>query len=1814
MSIGNQQTLQKYASPLFVSSTIKDKDVPFSFRDWYNAYRGIIPGQEYGQYNSYLTDWYKNKAQETTDPKIQLRLNYLTLLKQLQVFFTEEEAENWYNKVDITNDKELLLSIPYFARKLKDISLYYLQLRNSIKESRLKYNQVGTNVGVLEQLQKLILLNYTQKPNSSISLPSSVWRNVPELSSIKDTITIQIEELYDTKNYFDRSPTIPISSYTDTDSLELSNFLTSKGLSLTSTEWIYKLGINPLSANYIELSGGDLTELSKQIAEKYLGEDKYISTTQSFSARTDFFDIPLSLGNNFLMWPSGVYNSKTKLNSRYITSPINESGLSTGATAGSSLELADTVFKKTTRGIEGAWYRNNLYDYKTSNMSAKLDANSKTEFRFPFPGYGISAEDITWTGFDLKSTPQFLFLNNEIQQDILRNYWSTTIDLTSCKPLPLNDTTLISNRAYPSKDYNHSDYIKIWSTPPNYDDVVFSGPVDEAWLYKMTQTDISISQSGSTVIVWPYESIDPNDDFPSYYPTDFASVCNSLRISGINFSKAIAGNALSSSDVVYKITNYQDSPELATECCWLSGKTKGYAATKILKTEQRELQFIATPGEYTKFIWEGPEFTDANNVFKSLKHQPDCKFVKTNDSTYLNSDLCTCEQVLFTPFGNPGENYNEYNGFTDFIIENNFDPQDLDLSVWRDSTNTSYLQSSAFGWFKTNSKTGWGDGQWFTGSSRNGNNFYLQNGKAYVYYRAAVKKEDKEVVVLPEYVVRYPYNAVKQTWVRALKNADGEWVSADQSSSMVVRPGDILLYQRAQTSSYSLTSAELQPIDISENRGSIWTSSDYISIGPDKSFVLSYPYEIYTGYVDILPRSNPDVTILSSQIINDRLVHSARVTSISTVNTASNLSAAMLTAIRAVDPTPNTFGIYYESNNTVTFTFQITSLQSISDDTITVLTSTVNTTSNLSAAKLAAIRAVDPTPNTFGIYYESNNTVTFFFQTTSENNAQLKPEQLPALNLNSNIVSILQWSLSVPGQPIQYFKNQPSVLLTPTLTGLYTFAVTAMSAAILPPTAVPSGNTFYYTNTGLYVFTNIPSVTAVPNTVLVESLTSYNTPVPGFVLNTPLKGWDYNLGQVNRYSLLSNSGAKPYWAKAYNQKDEYTGFKGIESWGKPQRFTDKYNILTQPEISDIVLEVGNRIEYTRKTSVDLAWIQPVDLTVTVDNNEWCTLNVIVSNTSNLADQIQDYKNDLEVYPTTETSNLSFESFVDNEPVEVYYNALNSFTWNITANPQIPETIYQAPSAVLGIMAKQPWANLSNQFYPTVAASPELDELHGAADIGGFFTPMSLGASVYVDQDYTATLSNSSTALGQYFENIKQRYSGRGLTKEVQQTPYINYTENNIWLKEPTVTGPIAGTNKKSIFKKYQKFVPYQSGYESNPRLKIGLLNPQSRQSPWGGKEDSEWTDLLNKPTTFTGELDIEVWADTQILKQVGLQVDNWVTDIFGNQYSLYKDLNNVLPINRKNIPGEIWVRKNSQLVEPASKSLLNVFDTYSDTNIVNELTGSGVRKIDLFFDTLLIETSGSIIFEKINYDYNTDNIFSVADEARYISLAIPIATNFNKEFSNISLSSYSFAKAGETWFFPERKEVVQTICGLVNGIVTPELYQIDLNTQILKKIFPISIEDITTINSLSSLGLKSIEPPILSHNNLKKEFLLTILGKSDISTTIIIELKITDLTVKNLASVTIYTPTSINTLNEPPIISQNLFVSLSANSTLNFQCNAENGPTVYEKIAGPAWVNLAPTGLFTGIPPLTPTTYNVTFKVSNTIGPTFYSFIVVTAL
>jgi hypothetical protein len=1702
VSTGNQQSLQRYAQPLYLATAKDDNSVPFSYKDWYNSHQGVIPGQEFKQYNEYLINWYKSKSQIVTDTKLQLKLNYLTLLNQLQLFFTNEEAENWYNKVNINNEKELLLSIPYFAKKLKDISLYYLQLRETVKKNRIKYNQTGTDTGIIQQLQDFLLTNYTQKPNTSISIPSSIWRNVPELSAVKDTINIQIEELYDTNSYFDNQPDLPTSTYYDLTNRDLQEFLTTRGLSISSTEWIYKLGVNSLSAASFELEPtalsaseiyqesiyNNLLQYSDQLAKKYLGSDKYISLSTTSSAQQDTYSIAIQSANNFFYWPYGVYPEKASTLPRYQPVKITDAGLETIATAGSSIEIADTIFVKTTRGIEGAWLQNKFNDYKTATMEAALDASKKTIFRYPFPGYGLSAEDIAWTGYGLKSDPRYFYLDDKIKQGIQEAYWTNSVELTSTNPLLINDTTLLASKSYSNRDYNKADKIKIWPQSPAYNDASRNGEDYEAWLYRFDKTDIPLLSAGDSVIVWPFEKIDPENNFPSYYPKDLPNVCLPVAVSAIDFSFAIAGNALSSSDVIYKISNYKDTKDLAVECCWLSGtdisitglNTSTYIGD-LQTIQQSSLQGVFLPGTYTNFIWNGPDNTDADTVFKTLKHQPDCKFVTTPNTTYLDYKLCNCSQVYNTPFGHPGDNLTDYGSFADVIAIDTFSPGKFDASNWVGPGGASALTSPNFAWYKTNNTQGWGDGSWYSGSSVQGNKMYLRTGYKYVYYRTNVRTTDKELVTLPDYSLKYNFNNYlkqynsKYKWIKGVKNENNEWNSSNTTSSMTFYPGDILLYSRAGSTTYNLVGSTTTTQDISENRGSIWSNYDYISIGKnsiglEKQIAINYPSSVY----------------IPASAFNQNDVY----------------------------------------------------------------------------------------------------------------------KQYPASSVN-NILSIFAWALSAPDRSVQVFRNIQSLSFTPSLTGLYTTSLTAVTATSLGLTSYSAATS------GFYIFTNIPPVTAIPTTATVPSLTSFSTPTPGYILNTPLRGWDYNAGTYNIYASITNSGARPFWAKSYSDKNSKTGYKGIPFWGTPQRCTDCQNIITQPEISDLTLKAGSYIEYNRTQSSSVNWIQPIDLTVTVNENKWCTLNFTTTSESNLGYQLNNFSTELVVTPTTATSNLSIQNYIDNQPTEIYYNAIKPFTWDITVNSVIEEIISRDTSVTQAIEAAAPWANLSNQFYPTVAAFPAFNNLYSPTKIGGFFTPSNLGISVYTDQDYTTNVTASSKALTSYFEDSKNIVAGRGLTYSDQPTPYENVIENNVWLKEPTTSGPIAGTIKKDVFKKYQKFLPYQSGYETNPRLRVGLITPTSRQTPWGGKEDSVWTDLANKPTSFTGELNVKAWADTQILKQAELQVDNWVTDVFGNQYGLYKDLRNVEPVDRKNTTGEIWTRKNSQFTSPAYISLAGVFDTYTNTSIINELTGTGIRKIDMFFDTLFVETSGAVIFEKIIYDYDADNIFSLADESRYLSLAIPVTISNSRELAG-NMNDYTYAKAGETWFFPEQKLATVSVCGLKDSILTPELYQLDLNNQKFKKVFPVTSEDFETLSELTTLNLTYIDSPVLSHNELKKEYLLVILGKNNDNQDVVIELKIKDLSVIVLDGVTVYSPNTNTSTSYPPYITQTLATDITIDAfnftnALNFQCVAQNIPALFTPYSVPDWVSLSIEGLFTGTPPKVSDTYYATFIVSNAAGPAYYT-------
>lgn len=1679
MNISNQQILEKYAQPTLISSTKLDINSPLSYKDWYKAYRGIIPSQEFNQYNDYLINWFRDKSTISTDTKLRIRLNYLTFLRQLQLFLSKDELENWYNNVDINNEKELLLAIPYFAKKLKDISVYYLKLRDTVKESKLRYNQVGTNLGIVDQIQKFILTEYSKKSNSPITVPANVWQSLPELSAIRDSITIQIDELYDDHMYFDRSPTLPVSAYFNLDNEDLQKFLTSKNLQLTSTEWIYQTGVFALSNDFSDFSNENRELLSNSFSKKYIGKNKY--TTQYFatSSKKDFYSINVEAGSNFFYWPSYVYPSQALSLPRHEPISIQDLNLETLATAGSSVEVSDTFFVKTALGTQGAWLRNRLYEYKEETLKCTLNPSTKTIFKFPYPGFGLSGEDIPWSGFGFKTDNRYQYLNDEFKQSVERAYWSTDTSLTAIDTISINNSTLIENKAYATKNYTHSDKIKIWPFAPTYDQTSFNFGHSEAWLYRYETTDLSIKREGESVIFWPYENIDTLKEFPSYYPENIGEVCNSLPVSAIDFIYACGSNTLSSADVIYKLKNYKDTIDNAIECCWLSAGTYSIPELNLTTPFQNSLQLYLSAGMFTKFIWTGPDYTNSNDVFKTIKHQPDCKFVTTRNTSYLNFDACDCKQVLFSPFGHPGEKYTDYKSLADFIIEDNYTPENLDLS-------NENLFSDIFGWYKTNKNIGWGDGSWSSHNSTLGNVFYLRKNKKYVYYRANVIDQDKEDIKLPDYVLRYQYPVQNKTvWVKGKKNNQNVWLSTNEESKMVINPGDILLYSRSSSSFYTLSGALEETIDVLENRGSIWSNADYTTVSDIRPIAMGYP--------------------------------------------------------------------------TITFTL---------DD--------------------------DP--------------------------------QYPELSF-SELSSIEGWSITTPDKIIKTFKNTSLLLFYPSMSGLYTVSVTALTA--------DASNAQL---SGFYIFNNIPAITAISTVSLVPSFSTLDIPIPGYVLNTKLVGWDYNTSAPNQYARIENTGAKPFWAKAYSGKNQFTGYGGINSVGNYIRVIDDHNLISQPEFSDIILRTGIKVEYDRVYPEKIIWSQPLNLQITIDENQWCTLEFTTSSDSNLSFQLRNLKNELTVNATSSVSDIILQNIVENEPVEIYYNALNSFVWNITTTPQLSETLYPLVEEVLSIEALQPYANFSNQFFPSIASFPAFEDLYSVNDTGGYFIPTNLGASRYVNKHYNVSYNLSSSSLSGQFSDNSSIIDGRGLSKQFQETSYNIDSENNGWMKEPFIAGQLAGNVNKDVFKTHQKFIPYQSGYDTNPNINVGLVTPKSLQTPWSGKEGSEWKDLANYPVSYTGELDIKQWTDDQILKKSGFLLDNWVTDIFGNQYGLYKDIKNTSYSERINTPGEIWVRKNSQFVAPASVGLSSVFDSYIGMalmndltgsyilNYINDLSGSNIKRIDMFFDTLLIETPGVLIFEKINYNFDKDEIFSITDNARHISLVVPVSTNLLREFEpyptliidpdenvlqqnefKILLeNSDTIAKPGDTWFFPEQKLITISICSLSSGIIAPELYQLDSNKLKLQKIFPLLREDILSIASLTSLNIQEISRPLLSYNSLKREYLFAFLCKNQENRDIIIELIITNINPPSLKGINVYTPNPIGTLSEPPIIKHNLNVTVNFPEALNFQLSAENGVTDYESADMPDWVTFTANGLFGGIP-TEPGIFHATFAVYNDYGPIYYS-------
>lgn len=2005
--------LKQLTTKKLKSNIPSDVNAPLSFLQWKEQAFVVTDNEPLYHYNQYVLNWFANRKDKVVSQTFVLRQKYLFLLEQLQTFFTEEEKNTWYNQVNFADERELLTSIPYFAKKLKDIAVYYLNLRKKLKNTKLKYNTVGTTKAIEHEVYSYLLEAFS--PDNKEHSPELINLPSPNFSELQKSLVVKVDELYDDNQYFDRSPTVPLSGYVNLLDVATASFFGTKGIVLSSDNWVFNTFSLPVT--------GDLNTLVNQITgnifeqtdvnlygtfiQNFLAENKFTLNYNQVSSVSMINNIPLSAGNNFFYYPHGIVDTSLTIPGQI--TPVALSSLSlSGAGTGTAIKQCDTIFIKSGNTINGAWYRYVDYNESVIKMDAHIERNATTSFIFPYPGYGLSAEDMTWTGAGLTTDQEYPFLPRNIKATVQQKYWSSPLSADSVKGIYLNNTTSISAganvfRDVPAADYKTADKIYLRNRNGAYDNSKPLVQLSGAWLYKFTETALPVSPNQPNVFLWPYDIVDTTSTTLSAHlqNLNLTDVCSPISINDLDRSYFVAASSIDTADKIYKLQNFQDNERTqALECSWLLGNIHTVGKNRFVV--QDGFTALLSAGSISKFIWTGPDNTPISEVFTSINHQIDCPFVTGNPSlSSYDWQSCTCKQTYYSPLGHNGYKFTDKNSMADFIAEDfsNFSigvitdlngnqtfisqdttsgpltagvdlsgnivsvlqnaangPVNFNVNSWVDLSGNTILTSPSFAWYNTYNSPTWGYGRWTsmttvsatsaTPGISNPNTLTLQYGHSYYYSRANSKTSNNS---FPPYNVLKKFNTSNTQWINAQPNPNNtNWISSNQPSSLTINSGDyIKVVRQNSTTNYYVSAYNSK--NFSSNQGSAWATYDVIALSNNPVANITnifwpqtttaeygdqYPSISFTDLLTPNPLSSVSVAVLSSifflatglkqtktnaqaaapkcsyfpptssinrgwftgtgHITLNPLTTSVSIIAIgggggggsseevnaggagggggsggvslstvlisqgdviyftsgaggaaskaynrgdtssggngqNTTVTIHKAGGAILPPIRAgggggggsgwdyhgggggqggrggANGSPGQAGtndyssgfgggggklkypygaggnggneydriypfvVNGDSGNTGAvniiehgnFPYQITPnppiivLNGKSEinvlsgstytelsanwydgkdapngtliapssglDTVITLVSSVTVLATLSSTEIALISSL-PNISTFSTLLTSNSaTITYtltssFIDTTVLGTRTLiythpadtlglaaRPVKRtirvydPAFPPIQNSPGILQWNIvNVQTSAVQSFYNTSVVSFAPPAVGIYYIDVVARDANgdIFRIYGQSSPNALSSTKE-----TIIPDLTAIPAySVLSANIPSY-IPTGGFLIEQPLKGWSYTNGSPQTNSKDLHVGAKPYWATIFVDKEASTNSKGIWSWGYPKNFIDGYIPHHIPTISPLKLEYGTVVDYER-LGPSFWWTQPIVYKTGVGTSIWSKLN-FGSNISNLSSVFgtENFK-DLVTFPTTSASDILLTNNIDGTPTRVYYYALSSFTWSIST---LSSQNITAPNAQLYFQAPLPYKNLSNRFYPSVASVPTLDSLYSKDDVGGYFVPQNLGSSQFVNKNFTSFVSNTSLSGQAIVEDSNIHIGGRGLTKQDQSTVY-DWTENNLWMKESSTTGDLAGYVKKNLTKELQTFVPYQS---NNLDKSVGLINPQSRVSPWGGVNQSQWTDLNNEPKSFTGVRNVPEWTASQVLKQNSKTADCWVSDIYGNQYGLFKQLSGVSIANRPTVYGEIWTRSNNQVVNPGYVSLSSVF-SFIDSTLYSEITGS-VLNIDCFFDTLMIQTPSVLIFSKINYDYQTDEIMFSYDTTRILPL----------------LSGFKFE---QTWFFTQTKEVISLFTEInESGSFVPRLYNLNLTNFAYLSAFPNNNDANLIYSSLSTLSATQIDRGIITYNSNINSYLLAYSGLDNniIPQPFVVTFKISDWEHLTLTNIDLYKDT-----------------------------------------------------------------------------------------
>lgn len=226
----------------------------FSFIEFLNYSKLVTDDvQNFSLYEDYLKLWNKTTVQKNNSYDADIKTQYLEFLREISLQYTSNEEKRYLSNIDFNDEESLQIALPFYAKKIKQIILYYKQKRDTFqKELRITKNKGSVN-SIKDFVKTKIVDIFTGD-----DIPPNIISGI-SLAELQNNVSIELEESYDIFNdYYDVDPTKEPGFYSATGDRQ--SYFTSNTNYISANEF---LDLDKAIIDVINNKGITLTELGE---------------------------------------------------------------------------------------------------------------------------------------------------------------------------------------------------------------------------------------------------------------------------------------------------------------------------------------------------------------------------------------------------------------------------------------------------------------------------------------------------------------------------------------------------------------------------------------------------------------------------------------------------------------------------------------------------------------------------------------------------------------------------------------------------------------------------------------------------------------------------------------------------------------------------------------------------------------------------------------------------------------------------------------------------------------------------------------------------------------------------------------------------------------------------------------------------------------------------------------------------------------------------------------------------------------------------------------------------------------------------------------------------------------------------------------------------------------------------------------------------------------------------------------------------------------------------------------------------------------